>query len=148
MRYLDTIDNKTFENVIAYIFSELGAMGENGTIECLEKSGERFSVDYRNEETEWEKIKECWPAINGCKFNGPDEQASIIPFLIFLGTDYGPCTHINDGWKEICFDCGNHFVVKEEFADKFLEFFKDMEGFMIICDGMDKIEEEKFVETL
>lgn len=51
-------------------------------------------------------------------------------------------------WREICFDCGNHFICKEEYAHGFIEFFMGMEGYQIICDGMEKIKKEKFYEKL
>lgn len=40
-----------FEDVVAYIFAEPGAMGAAGSIECLKSNGESFIFFYIDEET-------------------------------------------------------------------------------------------------
>lgn len=142
------LEKDLFNNVIAYIFGEPGAMGANGMIECLNNTGEVFRICYFDKETSWEKVKECFDGINGCKFNGPDRKAFFSANFLVIGGSKDIVTTIKEGWREICFDCGNHFVCKEEYAHGFIEFFMGMEGYQIICDGMEKIKKEKFYEKL
>ena len=117
-----------FEDVVAYIFAEPGAMGAAGSIECLKSNGESFIFFYIDEETNWQKTKECFDGING----GNDD---IV-------------TKIKPGWKEIAFDAGNHFVCKKEYSRGFIEFFSGMKPYEIIVDGMNKIKKEHFYEKL
>lgn len=46
-----------FEDVVAYIFAEPGAMGAAGSIECLKSNGESFIFFYIDEETNCRKQK-------------------------------------------------------------------------------------------
>ena len=142
------LTKELFEDVVAYIFAEPGAMGASGVIECLKATGEIFNVCYLDEETNWELVKENFKAINGCKFNGPHRKAFYSANVLVIGGDDDIVTTINDGWREICFDCGNHFVCKEEYARGFIKFFDGMEGYQIICEGMKKIQDEHFVKKL
>lgn len=143
-----TLTKELFEDVVAYIIAEPGAMGASGELECLKSTGETFCVCYLDEETNWELIKENFEAINGCKFNGPHRDAVYSADVLVFGGGDDIVTTINDGWREICFDCGNHFVCKEEYACGFIELFEGMDGCQIICEGMEKIKKEHFVEKL
>lgn len=142
------LSKELFEDVVAYIFAEPGAMGAGGEIECLKATGETFNVCYLNEETNWKLVKENFKAINGCRFNGPHRKAFYSANVLVFGGDEDIVTTINDGWREICFDCGNHFVCKEEYARGFIKFFEGMDGCQIICEGMKKIQDEHFIEKL
>ena len=143
------LTKELFEDVIAYIFAEPGAMGAGGDIECLKLSGEPFFFSYLDEESNWKLVKENFEGINGCKFNGPHRDVVNSANILCLGSfDDEIVTTIKEGWREVCFDAGNHFVCKAEYADAFAKFFDGMEGYEIICDGFRKIQNEKFIETL
>ena len=47
------LTKELFEDVVAYIFAEPGAMGASGVIECLKATGEIFNICYLDEETNW-----------------------------------------------------------------------------------------------
>ena len=79
------LEKDLFDDVIAYIIGEPGAMGANGIIECLNSTGEVFHICYLDEETSWEKIKECFDGING--FNGPDRKSFFSTNILVLGDD-------------------------------------------------------------
>lgn len=81
------LEKDLFDDFIAYIIGEPGAMGANGIIECLNSTGEVFHICYLDEETSWEKIKECFDGINGCKFNGPDRKSFFSTNILVLGDD-------------------------------------------------------------
>lgn len=142
------LTKELFENVIAYVFSEPGAMGAGGFIECLNSDGDMFSVCYLSEETSWEKIKANFDGINACRFNGPHKNAFYSSSVLRLGGNDDVITTIKEGWREVCFDCGHHFVCKEEYARVFIDFFEGMSGCEIICEGMEKIKEANLVEQL
>lgn len=143
------LTRELFEDVIAYIFAEPGAMGAGGCIECLRLSGELFFFSYLDEESNWELVKENFEGINGCKFNGPHRNVAYSANLLCIGgSDDEIVTTIKEGWREVCFDVGNHFVCKAEYADAFVKSFDGMEGYEIICDGFRKIHNEKLIETL
>lgn len=142
------LTKKLFEDVVAYIISEPGAMGAAGSIECLKKDGKIFSFSYLDEETSWEKTKECFDGINGCTFNGPHSKTFYKENLFIFGGDDGIVTRIKPGWKEIAFDAGNHFVCKKVYSRGFIEFFTGMEPYKIILHGMNKIKKEHFYEKL
>lgn len=142
MKILDKINDKTFDDVICYVFAEPGAMGAHCTIECMTSRGEVFTVHYDFEETSWEKIKECWPAINGCKFNGAHANCAMRSHSICIGGSAEPVTTLNPGYKELAFDCGNHFICKDEYYDEFLKLFSESEAYEVILYGFDKIIEK------
>ena len=148
MNMVMKLTKELFENVIAYIFSEPGAMGAGGYIKCLNSNGDTFSVCYLDETTGWEKIKENFEGINGCKFNGPHRNAFYSANVLAIGRNDDIVTTIKEGWREICFDCGHHFVCKEEYASGFIDFFEGMESYEIILYGMDKITKANFVDVL
>lgn len=137
-----------FEDVVTYIFAEPGAMGAAGSIECLKSNGESFIFFYIDEETNWQKTKECFDGINGCKFNGPHPKTFYKESLLSLGGNDEIVTKIKPGWKEIAFDAGNHFVCKKEYSRGFIDFFSGMKPYEIIVDGMNKIKKEHFYEKL
>lgn len=60
-------------------------MGAAGSIECLKSNGESFIFFYIDEETNWQKTKECFDGINGCKFNGPHPKTFYKESLLSLG---------------------------------------------------------------
>lgn len=51
------LEKDLFDDVIAYIIGEPGAMGANGIIECLNSTGEVFHICYFDEETSWERLR-------------------------------------------------------------------------------------------
>lgn len=145
--YKKDLTPETFENVVAYILSEPGAMGCSGTVHCLNNDGSVFAVDYREEQTSWERLKEYFAAINGCRFFGPAKDVDICNSVLFIGFSKGT-TYINEGWKEICFDCGNHFIVREKDAKAFLDLFNGLTPCEVICDGFDIVRKEELYKQL
>lgn len=117
------LTKKLFEDVVAYIFAEPGAMGAAGSIECLKSNGESFIYFYIDEETNWQKTKECFDGINGCKFNGPHPKTFYKESLLSLGGNDDIVTRIKLGWKEIAFDAGNHFVCKKRIFTRIYRIF-------------------------
>lgn len=145
---LETIDNNTFNDVIMYVFSEPGAMGMPAMIECMKRNGEIFAVSYANEDTSWEKIKECWPDFRPNKFNGPHRMVAFSNRCMVIGGDSEVVTTLRDNYRELCFDVGNHFICKEEHFRALKELFEGSEPYEIILDGFEKILETGFLDRL
>lgn len=82
------------------------------------------------------------------KFNGPHKDVFYSGECFRIGGSNDIVTTINNGWREICFDCGNHFICKEEYAQGFIDLFKGMECFEIICDGVETIQATNFADKL
>lgn len=134
------LNKQMFESVVAYVFAEPGAMGLHGTIECLNERGESFLINYLEEEDTWERLKECFEGVRGAKFNGPHKKAIFAPRVLVLGgSEDDPVTTAPDGWRFIAFDCGNHFVCREEYARGFIDLFMGMEPTDIILHGFEKV---------
>ena len=101
MNMVMKLTKELFENVIAYIISEPGAMGAGGYIECLNSNGDTFSVCSLDEATGWEKIKENFEGINGCKFNGPHRNAFYSANVLAIGRNDDIVTTIKEGWRDM-----------------------------------------------
>ena len=133
-----------FKDVIAYIFSEPGAMGSPGDVEFINSDGTTFVVCYMSSESSWDNLKENFEEINRCKFNGPYKDALFYGDCIRIAGSNDIVTTINAGWRELCFDSGNHFVCKEEYVQIFIDLFMGMESYEIICNGVNMIQESNY----
>lgn len=111
---MKNINKEMFEGVIAFSFSEPGAMGPN---DCTfyKSNGESFSVDYLSEETPYSMLKEYFPVLLDCYWNGPmkDETKTDDEYVIGV-SDADNSTQIPHGWKHIYVGYGNHIIVKAE----------------------------------
>lgn len=107
--------SKDFEDVVAFSVSEPGAMGPND-IGFYMKDGTYFRLDYKSNETPWSSIREWFPTIKECYFNGPmkTELASLFTVVIG-GGDNDKETHVAPGWKHWYLNYGNHLVIKEPY---------------------------------
>ena len=74
------LTKEMFQEVIAFFVSEWGAMGPNGTMGFYTRSGEYFQVNYLSEETPYQKVKEYFPALQGCCWNGPMKTDRAFPY--------------------------------------------------------------------
>ena len=132
-------------NIAAYLLSEPLAMG-NVCIGCVSltlitRSGEHLIADINPGEG-WEEFKKVFAGVRDCVFNGPCKDTEFGTTGVALGAseDY-LSTKIRSGWKEICFEYGNHFVCREEYADLFEGIFGAMGPDDIIFDVLERIKE-------
>lgn len=133
------MNTRNFGNIIAYVFGEPGAMGSPCEFRFYTDDGKKGTVYY--DMLGWEKTKDLFPEIDGCRFNGLCRNESITADSVAVGFDPSFGTTLNPGWTEIAFDCGNHFAVRDEYLDKFKEFAKGKYTFEI----EDLIEENHFL---
>lgn len=141
------LSKELFEDVIVYQISEIGAMGPNGTLTCLKKNGEYFTLNYLSEETPWETIKKNFLGIDGCRFDGPMKKERIFTNLIVIGGD-GNGTQINQGWKHIWLDFGNHLVCKEECFSELKRIFDGSDNCEITFEWEKLLDKAGFIKKL
>lgn len=101
---------EVFEDVIAFSMSEPGAMDPHN-MTFLKSNGEFFYVDYMFEDT-YSILKEAFPALKECYWNGPMRSEAAAVTTIVIGGE-GQETRIPRGWRHIYLDFGNHLPVKE-----------------------------------
>lgn len=126
MRYVELLEREMFTDIVAFTFSEPGAMGANGMMTFYRKTGESFTVNYLSDETLYGKIKELFPELNECYWNGPmrTDPAALRTIVIGGSTDDKETT-IPKGWRHIYLDFGNHLTVKAEIYAFVKELFRN-----------------------
>lgn len=107
--------SKDFEEVVAFSVSEPGAMGPND-IGFFMKDGRTFRLDYKTEETPWSDIREWFPTLQKCYFDGPMRNEIASLFTVVIGANENDKeTHVALGWRHKYLDYGNHLVIKEPY---------------------------------
>ena len=122
------INKEWFKNVIIFSLAEPGAMGMGGLMDFITEDGVFFSINYLSEETLWEEVKECFPALKGCCFNGPmeNEKASEEIMIYPDESSINLRTRVNEGWKHIYMGFGNHLVVRDDHFEEFSKTISDL----------------------
>ena len=118
-----------FKDVFVFAFSEPGAMGAGGYIDCITNEGERFSICYLSDETPWEDVKSCFPMLRDCYFNGPmKNRSNSTPEIVIYMDDKNKNkeTKVAPGWKHIYMGFGNHLVIREDHFTAYFEYLKDL----------------------
>lgn len=144
--YVNKINKEMFEDIVAFSMSEVGAMGPND-MTFYKKNGESFNVDYKNEETSYEKLKECFPSLVGCYWNGPMRGEKIHPSTVVIGGG-GRETTVPDGYRHMYLDYGNHLAVKEELYDSVKDILKDKNNCEITFEWCDFLDEVDFAHRI
>lgn len=107
--------SKDFEEVVAFSVSEPRAMGPND-IGFFMKDGRTFRLDYKTEETPWSDIREWFPTLQKCYFDGPMRNEIASLFTVVIGaSENDKETHVAPGWRHKYLDYGNHLVIKEPY---------------------------------
>ena len=102
------------EDIVVFSVSEPGAMGTND-MTFYKKGGESFTIDYKSEDTPYSELRECFPLLKECCWNGPmRSEAASLRTIVIGGSEDDRETHVPEGWKHIYLDCGNHLAVKQE----------------------------------
>lgn len=108
------MNKKDFEDIVVFSMSEAGSMGPND-MTFYKKGGESFTIDYKSEETPYSELRECFPLLKECYWNGPMKSDSVSAFTIVIGgSEDDKETHVPEGWRHIYLDYGNHLIVKKE----------------------------------
>ena len=123
VEYVKELNEKMFEDIIIFSFSEPGAMGPND-MTFYKKNGEIFSVDYLPNDTPYPKLKELFPVLKDCYWNGPMRNEAAASSTIAIGGSINSKeTCVANGWRHIYLDYGNHIAVKSEYYSAVIEIF-------------------------
>lgn len=101
-----------FKDVVIYTVAEPNSMGHG--MEFMDKDGNAFALDYTSEESPYEEIKRCFPALKDCHWNGPMTGEERVEGELVLGGDAEP-TRVADGWRHFYTGYGTHVVVQEKY---------------------------------
>ena len=138
--------SKDFEDVVAFSVSEPGAMGLND-IGFFMKDGTHFRLYYKSNETPWSSIREWFPTLKECCFNGPMETESTSMFTVVIGaSDDDKETHVASGRRHWYLDFGNHLVIKEPYYREIRSLLGEKENVDLTFCWEEMLAETDFVE--
>lgn len=143
---MNKLEQNNFKNIIAFMFSEIGSMGPRD-ITFYAEEGKSFSVDYLSEETSYSKLKELFPVLKECYWNGPMKHEMAAGVTVVIGGIADDKeTRVAQGWRHIYLDVGNHLAVREEYYRAFQEIFSGKDNCDITFSWTDMLDEANFVE--
>lgn len=142
------LNKEMFDDVVIFSFSEPGAMGPKD-MTFYKKSGEAFSLDYRSEDTPYSLLKELFPVLQGCYWNGPahNEPAAAVTIVVGGSTEDKE-THVADGWRHLYLDFGNHIAVKAELYPEVRKIFKGESNCDITFGWVQMLEKAEFADRV
>ena len=120
-----------FKDIIIFAFSEIGAMGARGYFEGISETGDVIEFDYIAEPDAWEKLKNLFPILKDCYFNGsvgcrdPKEPKEIV-FSFGVSSEEQKGTRVARGWAHIYMGFGNHLVVRKDHIQGFKQHLCDL----------------------
>lgn len=142
------LDRKLFEDVVVFSFSEPGAMGSND-MRFYKRSGETFVVDYKSEETPYSMLKEFFPVLRDCYWDGPmRNEAAALGTIVIGGSPDDKETCVADGWRHIYLDYGNHIAVKKELYYAVKDIFYSKNNCDITFQWSDMLAEADFAKKI
>lgn len=142
MRYAEVLEREMFKDIVAFTFSEPGAMGANGMMTFYRKNGESFTVNYLSNETPYGKIKELFPELKECYWNGPmRKEPAAFKTIVIGGSPDDKETTIPKGWRHIYLDFGNHLTVKAEIYAFVKVLFRNEENCNILVNWTRMLDE-------
>lgn len=145
---MDKLDRNMFEDVVVFSFSEPGAMGPND-MRFYKSNGETFEVDYKSEETPYSMIKELFPVLRDCYWDGPMiKEAAASRTLVIGGSPDDRETCVADGWRHIYLDYGNHIAVKKELYYTVKDIFYGKDNCDITFQWSDMLTDASFAKKI
>ncbi len=124
------MNQEMFKDVIIFSMAEPGAMGAGGHMEFVTDKGEIFNLWYLSEDTPWNDVKNCFPVLKDCFFNGPmKERPEGAPKEIVFYLDdsnINISTKVAPGWQHIYMGFGNHLIVRDDYFEGFSNAISDL----------------------
>ena len=85
---------KMFKDIAFFTLAEPGAMGVGNLMEFITAEGEEFSLFF-SEEMPYSKVKEYFPALDDCYWNGPESDESCrTEFVFYLSKIIRTCMKV------------------------------------------------------
>lgn len=127
MKYTEMLTKEMFENIVAFSFSEPGAMGANGNMTFYRESGDCFTIDVLSNATSYSKVKEMFPLLKAYfGEEGPMRTESAAMRTIVIGgslDDKETC--IAKGWRHIYLYFAHHLTVIQEVYRFIIDILKE-----------------------
>lgn len=131
-------------DIVAFSFSEPGAMGLRD-MTFYKSTGESFTVDYMSDDVSYSKLKEYFPVLQDCYWNGPMKtEVAHFTTIVIGGAPTDKETKVAKGWSHIYLDFGNHLTVNTEFYDTVKEIIQGKDNCDITFDWPLMFNEAKF----
>ncbi|MCQ2751817.1 MAG: hypothetical protein MJ189_01780 [Coriobacteriales bacterium] len=112
--FVEKLTPELFEDMVAFAMEEPYAMGGGGHFTIYKKNGDQLIINYTDDKTPWNELREIFTDVKKMYFNGPAANEKEEEGTIKFGDDFTP-THVCEGYKHYYGGMGNHFVVKEKY---------------------------------
>ena len=142
------MNKKMFEDIVIFFVSEPGAMGPND-MTFYKKSGEYFTIDYNSDKTPYSELREAFPLLKECYWNGPARTEKEQLGTVVIGASYADGeTHVAPGWKHIYLDFGNHLAVREELYEIVLDMLGEYDNCKITFGWTEILKQKGLADKL
>jgi len=141
------IKNEMFENVVAFSLSEPGAMGPAGIMCVLNQNGNIYHFNFLSEETPYSKIKEYFPLLEVCYWNGPMIGEFEGQGVVCLGRNNSFSTKIPSNFYHLYLDLGNHLCIRKDVYEEAAKLLKDMDNCDITFDWGTILEQSNIINS-
>ena len=142
------LDRNLFEDIVVFSVSEPGAMGSND-MRFYKRSGESFVADYKSEETPYSMLKELFPVLKDCYWDGPmRNEAVALGTIVIGGSPDDKETCVAEGWRHMYLDYGNHIAVKKELYYAVKDIFYGKDNCDITFQWSDMLTEADFAKKI
>lgn len=108
---------KMFKDIAFFTLAEPGAMGVGNLMEFITAEGEKFSLFF-SEEMPYSKVKEYFPALVDCYWNGPESDESCrTEFVFYLSKDERNFKHTKPpkNYTHLYEGFGNHICIRKDY---------------------------------
>ena len=108
---------KMFKDIAFFTLAEPGAMGVGNLMEFITAEGEEFSLFF-SEEMPYSKVKEYFPALDDCYWNGPESDESCrTEFVFYLSKDVRNFKHTKPpkNYTHLYEGFGNHICIRKDY---------------------------------
>ena len=106
-----------FKDIAFFTLAEPGAMGVGNLMEFITAEGEEFSLFF-SEEMPYSKVKEYFPALDDCYWNGPESDESCrTEFVFYLSKDERNFKHTKPpkNYTHLYEGFGNHICIRKDY---------------------------------
>lgn len=108
---------KMFKDIAIFTLAEPGAMWVGNLMEFITAEGEEFSLFF-SEEMPYSKVKEYFPALDDCYWNGPESDESCrTEFVFYLSKDERNFKHTKPpkNYTHLYEGFGNHICIRKDY---------------------------------
>ena len=144
INYVEKLNEKMFEDVIAFSVSESNAIYPNN-MTFYRKNGESFSVDCHSKKTLYSTLEKLFPVLENCHWDGPKIEEESWFWTYILGEDGKKIgTTVPETWWHSYLEGGNHLVVKMEYVSTALNILLGKSNDKIVLEWVKMFNKSDF----